>query len=400
MDMTTTHAPIYLDYAASTPLSADVADAMYRAMTDPMMNGNPSSNTHEYGSRAQEAVLHARQQVAGLIGASWREIVFTSGATESNNIILQGVVKHFKDNNPAHTPCHLITSAIEHKAVLSVMQSLAEQDDVFLTVLTPDENGLITADAVEDAMTPNTVLVSIMHVNNEVGNINPVMEIGKLCEKRNVLFHVDASQSVGKLPVDVEQMGANFVSFSAHKMYGPRGAGALYFNLANRRDFSPLMQGGDQERTIRPGTLATHQIVGFGKAADIASRQLPAHLEYAQNIKAVFLDTLRKHNVEIELNSNLGCSSPFILNLRFLGVESDTLMMACADKVAFSTGSACNSANKTDSYVLHALYPDRQNTGSDARFSFSHLSTVDDVRQAAEYLAEKIALIISINMCE
>ena len=136
MDMTTTHAPIYLDYAASTPLSADVADAMYRAMTDPMMNGNPSSNTHEYGSRAQEAVLHARQQVAGLIGASWREIVFTSGATESNNIILQGVVKHFKDNNPAHTPCHLITSAIEHKAVLSVMQSLAEQDDVFLTVLT------------------------------------------------------------------------------------------------------------------------------------------------------------------------------------------------------------------------------------------------------------------------
>lgn len=368
--------PIYFDYSATTPVDAGVAEAMMNCLTSEGNFGNPASRSHVFGWKAEEAVENAREQVAQLINADPREIVWTSGATESDNLAIKGValfnIKRGK---------HIITSKIEHKAVLDTCRQL-EREGFEVTYLEPTSEGIISPEVVAAAIRPDTTLVSLMHVNNEIGVINDIAAIGTICRERHVYFHVDGAQSLGKLPVDMEQLPVDLFSISAHKMYGPKGIGALYVRRKPRVRIEAQIHGGGHERGMRSGTLPTHQIVGLGAAAAVANAQLEADYHHAKTLRERFLAGISDIE-QVHVNGSLENGVPHILNVSFAFVEGESLIMSLKD-LAVSSGSACTSASLEPSYVLRALGLSDELAHSSLRFGFGRGTTAEQVDFAVE----------------
>lgn len=372
--------PIYLDYAATTPVDPRVAAHMAGFLTADGVFGNPASRSHSYGWQAEAAVEEARAQVAELVGADPREIVWTSGATEADNLALKGCAQAHRDLGR-----HLITSKIEHKAVLDTCQHL-ETEGFDVTYLDPDAQGLIQPGAVAAALRDDTILVSVMHVNNELGTINDIAAIGAVCRARGVLYHVDAAQSAGKIPIDLSRLAVDLMSFSAHKIYGPKGVGALYVRRKPRVRLRAQMHGGGHERGMRSGTLATHQVAGMGEAFRIAGAEMAADSAHIGALRARFWSVLRELG-EVYLN---GCPTqcvPGILNLSFGAVDGESLLLALKD-LAVSTGSACTSASLEPSHVLRALGIEDALAFSALRFSIGRFTTVEEIDHAAATLRD------------
>lgn len=374
--------PIYLDYAATTPVDPQVAAAMTGCLTQDGTFANPASRSHLYGWQAEEKVELARRQVADLLGCDPREIVWTSGATESNNLALKGALeaKSFQG--------HIITSVIEHKAVIDPARWL-EAQGVAVSWLRPDREGLISAEQVSEALRPDTRLVSLMYVNNETGAVNPVAEIGALCREAGVLFHVDAAQAAGKLDVNVAALNADLLSLSAHKFYGPKGVGALYVRRAVQRDLVPLIHGGGHERGLRSGTLATHQVVGMGEAARIALENRETESERLRSLRDALwagiadLPGIRRNGSAVQV-------SPSHLNVGFGGIDGETLLLSLRD-IAVSSGSACTSASMAPSYVLKAMGISDEDALSSLRISIGRFTSREDVERAVESIRRTIA---------
>ncbi|HNG60461.1 MAG TPA: IscS subfamily cysteine desulfurase [Cellvibrionaceae bacterium] len=368
--------PIYFDYSATTPVDPSVAEAMMQCLTREGNFGNPASRSHVFGWKAEEAVEHAREQLAQLINADPREIVWTSGATESDNLAIKGVALFNSKRGK-----HLITSKIEHKAVLDTCRQL-EREGFEVTYLEPTSEGIITPEAVAAAIRPDTTLVSLMHVNNEIGVINDIAAIGAVCRERHVYFHVDGAQSLGKLPVDMEQLPVDLLSISAHKMYGPKGIGALYVRRKPRVRIEAQIHGGGHERGMRSGTLPTHQIVGLGAAAAVAKARLEADYQHAKTLRERFLAGISDIE-QVHINGSLSQSVPHILNVSFAFVEGESLIMSLKD-LAVSSGSACTSASLEPSYVLRALGLSDELAHSSLRFGFGRGTTIEQVDFAVE----------------
>jgi cysteine desulfurase len=374
--------PVYLDYAATTPVDPAVAEAMARCLSGSGGTGNASSATHVFGRRAAERIERARGEVAALIGAAPGEIVFTSGATESNNLAVLGAARA-----NAHRGRHVVSSRIEHKAVLDPVKRL-EKEGFATTLVAPDRSGRVDARAVAAALRPDTVLVSIMLVNNEIGVIQDIAAIGELCRARGVLFHSDAAQAAGKVPVDVHSLALDFMSVTAHKLYGPKGVGALYVRSEARPALQPIVFGGGQERGLRPGTLPTHQIVGFGVACDLARRSLPAEQARLGALRERLWRGLAAIG-GVHANGEGVPAVPGILNASFEGVEGESLV-AGLPELALSTGSACNSASAEPSYVLRALGRDTQLAQSSLRISFGRFSLPEDIDAAVGAIRREV----------
>ncbi|WP_312837376.1 IscS subfamily cysteine desulfurase, partial [Atlantibacter hermannii] len=339
--------PIYLDYSATTPVDPRVAEKMLQHMTMDGIFGNPASRSHRFGWQAEEAVDVARNHIADLLGADPREIVFTSGATESDNLAIKGAANFYQKKGK-----HIITCKTEHKAVLDTCRQL-EREGFEVTYLAPQSNGIIDLKALEAAMRDDTILVSIMHVNNEIGVVQDIDTIGELCRARGIIFHVDATQSVGKLPIDLSKMKVDLMSFSGHKIYGPKGIGGLYVRRKPRIRIEAQMHGGGHERGMRSGTLPVHQIVGMGEAYRIAKEEMASEMERLRGLRLRLWNGI-KDIEEVYLNGDLEQGVPTILNVSFNYVEGESLIMALKD-LAVSSGSACTSASLEPSYVLRAL---------------------------------------------
>ncbi len=374
--------PIYLDYAATAPVDDRVAELMARYLTRSGDYGNPASRSHMLGWLAEEAVENARNEVADLLGADSREIVWTSGATESNNLALKGVAENF-----APADCHIIVSATEHKAVLDPAHYL-ESKGYGLTVVQPEENGVISVESIRKAWQPNTRLVSIMAANNETGVLNPVAEIGALCAEKDVWFHVDAAQAVGKIPVDVNNWQATLVSVSGHKFYGPKGIGALYKRRRSSLDLVAQIHGGGHERGMRSGTLPTHQLVGIGEAARLVREELTADAERIGALRDRLWNGIADLG-DISINGGSAQRTPNHLNIAFGGVDGEALMMALRN-IAVSTGSACTSASVEPSYVLKAMGLSDQAAHGSLRFSLGRYTTEDEVETAIHSIREAV----------
>ena len=374
-------APVYLDYAATTPVDPRVAEAMASCLTLGGDFGNASSS-HELGRAAAARVGRARSQVAALIGASAGEIVFTSGATESNNLVVLGVARANADRGR-----HLVTSRTEHKAVLDPCKRL-EKEGFSVTYLTPEPSGVVTPAAVAAALRPDTLLISLMCVNNEIGVVQDLAAIGALCRERGVAFHSDCAQAAGKLPLDVKALPVDFLSFTAHKIYGPKGVGALYVRGSARGLLQPVTFGGGQELGLRPGTLATHQIAGFGTACEIAAAELPAESARLTALRERLWSHLSLLG-GVHLNGADAARAPGILNVSFEGVEGESLVSALRE-IAVSTGAACNSASAEASYVLRALGRDALLAGSSLRLSVGRFTRATDVDLAAGAIAREV----------
>lgn len=344
--------------------------------------GNPASRSHVHGWKAEEAVENARRQVADLIQADPREIIWTSGATESDNLAIKGVAHHYRGEKK-----HLVTSAIEHKAVLDSVAQLA-REGFEITYLAPDSSGLIAPEQVENALRPDTVLVSLMHVNNEIGAVNDIASVGKICRDRNVLFHVDAAQGAGKLDIDVQALKVDLLSISAHKMYGPKGIGALYVRRGPDVKLDAQIHGGGHERGMRSGTLATHQIAGFGEAARIAKAEMAEESARILELRNRFLGGVQPLD-QIRVNGSLQQRVAGNVNISIAGVEGETLLISLRD-LALSTGSACTSASLEPSYVLKAIGVDDELAHSSLRFSFGRFTTVEEVDFAADTLCKVV----------
>ena len=378
--MNTKVMPIYMDYSATTPTDPRVAQKMIPYITEHF--GNPASRSHPYGWEAEEAVEEARAQVAALVNADPREIVFTSGATESNNLALKGIAEFYQDRGK-----HIITVKTEHKAILDTAREL-ERKGFEVTYLDVLENGLIDLDALKAAIRPDTILVSVMMVNNEIGVIQDVEAIGELCRDKGVFFHVDAAQATGKVAIDLQKLKVDLMSFSAHKTYGPKGVGALYVRRKPRVRLEAQMHGGGHERGMRSGTLATHQIVGMGEAFRIAKEEMD---EESARIKALRdrlwagLSTME----EVHINGDMTQRVPHNLNVSFNFVEGESLMMAIKD-VAVSSGSACTSASLEPSYVLRALGRSDELAHSSIRFTVGRFTTEAEIDAVVKLLQEKI----------
>ncbi len=372
--------PIYLDYAATTPVDPRVAQKMGRCLLVQGTFGNPASRSHVYGWQAEEAVEHARTQVAAVLNADPREIVWTSGATESDNLAIKGVAYGAARR-------HIVTSAIEHKAVLDTCAFL-ETEGFEVTYLQPDAHGRIEADAVRDALRDDTLLASIMHVNNELGTINDIAAIGSVCRERGVLFHVDAAQSFGKLEIDVRDMPIDMLSISAHKLYGPKGIGVLYVRREPPLRLTPQMHGGGHEMGMRSGTLATHQIVGLGEASAIMHEHM--HVEQARlsGLRESMLAHLRQIP-DSHVHSHAEHNLPSILNVGFDGVDGETLMLAL-DDLALSSGSACTSASVEPSFVLRGIGVPDELAHASFRISFGRFTTAEDVDHAGRRIGEVV----------
>ncbi len=370
--------PIYLDYSATCPVDPRVAEKMVQYMTMDGTFGNPASRSHRYGWQAEEAVDTAREQIAALLNADPREIVFTSGATESDNLAIKGVA-HFYNKQGKH----IITSKTEHKAVLDTMRQL-EREGFEVTYLDPESNGLIDLAKLEAAMRDDTILVSIMHVNNEIGVVQDVAAIGELCRSRKVVFHVDAAQSAGKVAMDVQEMKVDLISLSAHKAYGPKGIGALYVRRKPRIRLEAQMHGGGHERGFRSGTLPTHQIVGMGEAFRIAKEELQQDYDHALKLRNRLLDGIKDMEA-VTINGDLDQRVPHNLNVSFAFVEGESLLMALKD-LAVSSGSACTSASLEPSYVLRALGLNDELAHSSIRFSFGRFTTEAEIDYAIELI--------------
>ncbi|MBQ45127.1 MAG: IscS subfamily cysteine desulfurase [Porticoccaceae bacterium] len=366
--------PIYLDYASTTPVDPTVAEKMMEFMTPAGHFGNPASRSHMFGWQAEAAVEEARQDVAALIGADAREIVWTSGATEANNLAIKGCA-HFNQRKGKH----IITSRIEHKAVLDTCRQL-EREGFDVTYLDPDSNGLVHPEMVLEAIREDTTIVSIMHVNNELGTVNDIAKIGKICRDRKIMFHVDAAQSAGKTPIDIEAMFVDMMSFSAHKIYGPKGIGALFVRRKPRVRIEAQMHGGGHERGMRSGTLPTHQIVGMGHAFKIGHEILADETNRITALRKRLWDGVADIE-EVHLNGSADQHVPGIVNISFAFVEGESLMMALRD-LAVSSGSACTSASLEPSYVLRALGLNDEMAHSSIRFSIGRDTSEADIDAA------------------
>jgi cysteine desulfurase len=374
--------PVYLDYAATTPVDPAVAAAMVACLTTEGDFGNASSATHVFGHRAAARIQTARAQVAALIGAEPDEMTFTSGATESNNLAILGLARSNADRGR-----HVITTRIEHKAVLDPCKRL-EREGFVVTYLSPDLEGRVGVAAVRAALRPDTILVSVMFVNNEIGVIQDVGGIGALCRDRGIAFHTDAAQAVGKIPIDVSKLPIDFLSLTGHKFYGPKGAGALYVRRGSRPLLKPLLFGGGQERGLRPGTLPTHQIVGLGAACELAMRQLAADQERLTALRERLWKGLADLG-GVHLNAEGAPRVPGILSVSFEGVEGESLVTSLTS-LALSTGSACNSASEEPSYVLRSLGRATQLAQSTLRFSLGRNTTEADVNFAVEAVRREV----------
>jgi cysteine desulfurase len=377
---TAPHFPIYMDYSATTPIDPRVADAMIPFLREQF--GNPASRSHAYGWSAEAAVEEARANVAALVGADPREIIWTSGATESNNLALKGAANFYKTKGK-----HIITVKTEHKSVLDTVREL-ERQGFEATYLEPQDNGLVSIAQLEAAIRPDTILVSVMLVNNEIGVIQPIAEIGELCRKKGVIFHCDAAQATGKVHINLEALKVDLMTFTAHKTYGPKGVGALYVRRKPRVRLEAQMHGGGHERGLRSGTLPTHQIVGMGEAFRIAKEEMDAELAKVQALR----DRLAKGLMEIEevyINGDMEHRVPHNLNVSFNFVEGESLIMAVKD-LAVSSGSACTSASLEPSYVLRALGRSDELAHSSIRFTIGRFTTEKDIDFAIELLKSKV----------
>jgi len=374
--------PTYMDYSATTPVDKRVAEKMAKYLTMEGDFGNPASRSHYYGWQAEKAVDEARSQVAELVGADPREIVWTSGATESNNLAIKGIANFYHKRGK-----HIITLKTEHKAVLDTCRQL-EREGFEVAYLEPLSNGLLDISTFKDAIREDTILASIMHVNNEIGVIQDIQSIGDICREHKIFFHVDAAQSVGKIPINLVSLPVDLMSFSAHKIYGPKGMGALYVSRKPRVRLEAQMHGGGHERGMRSGTLATHQIVGMGEAFAIAKAEM---LEEGKKIKQLRDRLLEGFSdmEEVVINGDIKQRVPGNLNISFNYVEGESLMMAISD-VAVSSGSACTSASLEPSYVLRALGLSDELAHSSIRFSIGRYTTEKDVDDAIRLVREKV----------
>ena len=368
---------IYLDYQATTPCDPRVVEAMMPYFTQNF--GNPHSRNHPHGWVAEEAVEKARLAIAKSINADPREIVFTSGATESNNLAIQGVMEFYKDQKN-----HIVTCLTEHKCVLDTCRHL-EQKGVKVTYLPVQKNGLIDLQQLEDAITDQTALVSIMAVHNEIGTIQPIKEIGAICRRKGVFFHTDAAQAVGKIPMNVEDMNIDLMSISAHKLYGPKGIGALYVRRKPRVRLSAIIHGGGQERGMRSGTLSPALCVGMGTACEIAQQELGTESTYLLNLRDRFYTTIMQNLSHVYLNGDLEHRIPGNLNLSFAYVEGEGLMMGIKE-LSVSSGSACTSESLEPSYVLRALGVGEELAHTSLRIGFGRFTTEAEVDTAAQQI--------------
>jgi len=375
--------PIYLDYSSTTPVDQRVADKMAECLTLDGAFGNPASRSHAFGWDSDSLIKNARKNVADLIKSDVKEIVWTSGATESNNLAIKGAAHFYKSKGN-----HLITLTTEHKAVLDTMRQL-ELEGYNVTYLDPEPNGLVDLDKLKKAITDETILVSIMHVNNEIGVIQDLENIGKITRNKKVLFHVDAAQSPGKVDIDVNKFNVDLLSLSAHKVYGPKGIGALFIRRKPRVRLEAQMHGGGHERGFRSGTLPTHQIVGMGEAFRIAKEEMQDDNLRIKKLRDRFWNKL-KHIEEIYLNGDLNNRIPGNLNVSFNYVEGESLIMAIKD-IAVSSGSACTSASLEPSYVLRALGRDDELAHSSIRITIGKYTTEEEVDYAAELLEKAVA---------
>jgi len=374
--------PVYFDYSATTPVDKRVADKMCQCLTLEGNFGNPASRSHTYGWDAEKVIDEARANVAALLNADPKEIIFTSGATESNNLAIKGAA-HFYNKKGKH----IVTCKTEHKAVLDSCRQL-EREGYEVTYLDPKDNGLIDLDKFKAALRDDTVLVSIMHVNNEIGVIQDIKAIGDITRERKIMFHVDAAQSAGKVPIDVQDLNVDLMSFSAHKIYGPKGVGALYVRRKPRARLEAQMHGGGHERGLRSGTLATHQIVGIGEAFKYAKEEMAADNERIRMLRDRLLKGLEDIE-EVYINGDMEQRIPHNLNISFNFVEGESLIMALKD-LAVSSGSACTSASLEPSYVLRALGRSDELAHSSIRFTLGRYSTEEEVDFAIDAIRKNI----------
>jgi cysteine desulfurase len=363
--------PIYLDYSATTPIDERVAAKMAEYLTIEGQFGNPASRSHEFGWKAEQAVDLARQQVADLINADPREVVWTSGATESNNLAIKGAAHFYRKKGN-----HIITVKTEHKAVLDTCRQL-EREGFEVTYLDPEENGLIDMDKLKAAITDQTILISVMHVNNEIGVIQDIAAIAEITRENKIIFHVDGAQSAGKVEIDLETLKVDLMSFSAHKIYGPKGIGALYVRRKPRVRLEAQMHGGGHERGLRSGTLATHQIVGMGEAFRIAREEMASENDRIRMLRDRLYNGL-KNDEEVYINGDYEHRIAGNLNISFNFVEGESLIMALRD-LAVSSGSACTSASLEPSYVLRALGRNDELAHSSIRFTIGRYTTVEEI---------------------
>jgi cysteine desulfurase len=373
--------PIYLDYQATTPLDPQALEVMIPFFTEKF--GNPHSRSHQFGWEAEEAVEHARAQIASVINASPKEIIFTSGATESNNTAIRGIAKFYQDKKN-----HIITVQTEHKCVLDVCRHL-EQEGFNITYLPVQANGLIDLNHLREAITDKTSIVSIMAVNNEIGVIQPLKEIGQICREKGVFFHSDIAQAFGKIPIDVEECNIDLASISAHKIYGPKGVGALFVRRKPRVRLHPIIHGGGQERGIRSGTLPTPIIAGFGKAAEIAKTRMELDYQHVKNLSDKFMDFIVKHIPEVYLNGDKVNRYPGNINISFAYIEGESMILAIKE-LAVSSGSACTSSSLEPSYVLRALGLDEEMAHTSIRFGIGRFTTEAEIEFAAALIQSKV----------
>ena len=378
--------PIYLDYAATTPVAPEVAASMAQCLTLEGNFANPASRSHVYGWQAEESVEEARAQVAGLINADPREIVWTSGATEANNLALKGVAETYRAQRPSGG--HIIVSAIEHKAVLDPASWL-ELQGFRVTRLQPTNEGIITTDALVAALEADTFLVSLMQVNNELGCINDIQALSQICKARGILMHCDAAQSAGKISVDVKTLGVDLLSLSAHKFYGPKGIGALYVRRSGDVKVAAQIHGGGHERGMRSGTLATHQLVGMGEAAKLAVEHLAADSNRINELRNRLWQGIADLPGIKRNGSSVDCVSG-ILNIAFGHADGEMLLLSLRD-LAISSGSACNSASMSPSYVLKAIGLSDETAQASLRISLGRYTTADEIEYAIEHLRGVIA---------
>ncbi len=376
--------PIFLDNHSTTPMDPRVLDAMLPYFVEKF--GNAASRNHAFGWEAEEAVENARKQIARLIQCDSKEVVFTSGATESDNLALKGVLEMYKEKGD-----HIITSSTEHRAVLDTAKSLEAKRGVNVTYLPVDKQGMVSPDDVRNAVTDKTILISIMLANNEIGTINPIKEIGKIAKEKGILFHCDATQGVGKIPVNVQEMGIDLMSFSAHKIYGPKGVGALYVRKKSPRvRIAAQMDGGGHERGMRSGTLPVPLIVGFGKACELCGQEMAAEGVRLAAMRDRLQAGITSALEEVYLNGHPTHRLPHNLNLSFAYVEGESLLMGCKE-IALSSGSACTSATLEPSYVLRALGVGTDLAHSSIRFGLGRFTTDEEI----DYTIKKIIEIVS-----
>ncbi|BBJ31346.1 cysteine desulfurase IscS [Rickettsia asiatica] len=373
--------PIYMDYQATTPLDPRVMEVMLPYFTTKF--GNPHSRSHSFGWEAENAVEEARSRVARLIGADTKEIIFTSGATESNNLAIKGIAKFYGNKKN-----HIITVVSEHKCVLDACRHL-EQEGIKITYLPIKPNGIIDLETLKNAITDQTMLVSVMAVNNEIGVIQPLKEIGKICRERGVFFHSDIAQGFGKIPIDVNEFNIDLASISGHKIYGPKGIGALYVRKKPRVRVTPLINGGGQERGMRSGTLPTPLIVGLGMAAEIAYSEMEQDTKHVNYLFDRFLNNIHSRISEVYLNGDKDQRYKGNLNLSFAGVEGESIILAIKD-LAVSSGSACTSASLEPSYVLRSMGIGEELAHTSIRFGIGRFTTEQEINYAVNLICSKI----------